>query len=68
MHPYLSQELGRAHRQDLHRSADAWRSTRSARTRVRKPVRAPHWWTSFRARPRLEVAPVPPLTVKVRPA
>lgn len=66
MHPYIAQDLGQAHRNEMHRSADAWRSTHPARTR--KAARNPGWWQSLRSRPRRGAVTVPAVAVKVRPA
>jgi hypothetical protein len=63
MHPYIAQDLGQAHRTEMHRSAEAWRSTHPARTRARK---SPRWWTSLRSRPHREVVTVPAVVVPVR--
>lgn len=68
MHPYIAQDLGQAHRRELHRSADAWRSTRPTKTRARKAPRTPGWWTTLRSRSEREVVTVPAIALKVRTA
>ncbi len=65
MHPYLLQELGNSHRQDLLRSAETWRHAHPAGRRPRRSVR---WWGTLRTRRQTEAPELRPAPVDVLPA